>query len=98
MNACQDSLKIYRSELSGQRGTTNILAPSNLKLLPLYILALLKFVSISFSMLTVFDMMDFEYVLTSHPYYVMNLTVIAQSAVPFLLISLSILVFNQDSG
>ena len=46
MNACQDSMKVYRSELSGQRGTTNILAPSNLKLLPLYILALLKFVSI----------------------------------------------------
>jgi len=43
MNACQDSLKVYRSELSGQLGTTNLLAPSNLKLLPLYVLALLKF-------------------------------------------------------
>lgn len=45
MNACQDCLKIYRSELSGQRGTTNIIAPASLKLLPLYVLALLKYVS-----------------------------------------------------
>ena len=45
MNACQDCLKVYRNELSGQRGTTNILAPSSLKLLPLYALALMKYVS-----------------------------------------------------
>lgn len=45
MNACQDCLKIYRSELSGQRGTTSILAPTTLKLVPLYILAMLKYVS-----------------------------------------------------
>eukprot|EP00112_Aurelia_sp_Birch-Aquarium-sp1_P005276 Seg1598.10 transcript_id=Seg1598.10/GoldUCD/mRNA.D3Y31 product="Protein transport protein Sec24B" protein_id=Seg1598.10/GoldUCD/D3Y31 len=43
MNACQDCLRVYRSELSGQRGTTNILAPSSLKLLPLYALALMKY-------------------------------------------------------
>ncbi|XP_065059218.1 protein transport protein Sec24A-like [Rhopilema esculentum] len=43
MNACQDCLRVYRSEISGQRGTTNLLAPSSLRLLPMYCLALLKY-------------------------------------------------------
>jgi len=42
MNACIDCLKTYRSEVSGQRTSNNVLSSYQLRILPLCILGLLK--------------------------------------------------------
>ena len=48
MNACIDCLKVYRNEVSGQRNSQAVLAPYQLRLIPLYILSLMKNVSFHF--------------------------------------------------
>jgi len=42
MNACIDCFKVYRTDISGQRNSSAILAPYHLRLLPLLVLALMK--------------------------------------------------------
>eukprot|EP00794_Sanderia_malayensis_P007166 gene7166-7972_t len=41
--ACQDCLKVYRTELSGQSRSSGLVTPPSLKLLPLYCLSMLKY-------------------------------------------------------
>lgn len=46
MNACVDFMTVYKQHVANQPQSTQLLAPYSLRLLPLYILALMKNVSI----------------------------------------------------
>lgn len=57
VNAAVDSMGAYNKSLPGSRGSSAILAPnSGFRLFPLYVLGLLKHVSVS-----VLDMIDWRY-------------------------------------
>lgn len=43
MNACIDPLGVYKSTLAGSHGMGGLMVPSSLRLLPLYLLAMLKY-------------------------------------------------------
>lgn len=49
MNACIDALSVYRTSVANQPQSSGLLAPSSLRLLPLFILAIMKHVGVILS-------------------------------------------------
>lgn len=49
MNACIDALSVYRTSVANQPQSSGLLAPYSLRLLPLFILAIMKHVGLIFS-------------------------------------------------
>ena len=49
MNACIDALSVYRTSVANQPQSSGLLAPYSLRLLPLFILAIMKHVGAIFS-------------------------------------------------
>lgn len=47
MNACIDTLSVYRASVANQPQSSGLIAPHSLRLLPLFILAIMKHVSVT---------------------------------------------------
>ena len=47
MNACIDTLGVYRTSVANQPQSSGLIAPHSLRLLPLFILAIMKHVSMT---------------------------------------------------
>lgn len=47
MNACIDTLSVYRTSVANQPQSSGLIAPHSLRLLPLFILAIMKHVSMT---------------------------------------------------